>query len=118
MKILGTAVLSIILHLLLGWAWTLLAGIVGGFWAVRRGWLVGTFGVGLAWAALIGYNFAVASGPVTTMTDTMGGIMGDWPGFATVALTLFIGVLLGLLGGAIGGQIRLFFPKQTIGWTE
>lgn len=118
MKILGTVVLSIALHLLLGWGWTLLAGIAGGLWASRRGWFVGAVGVGLGWGALIGYNFIVALGPVTAMTTTMGGIIGNLPGLATVVFTLLIGILLGLLGGAIGGQIRLFFPRKNIGWAE
>ena len=102
MKLLATAVLSLLLHLMLGWAWTAGAGIAGGAWAGRRGWLVGLAGVALGWGALIAWNLGVAPGPV----GTMAAIFGNLPGGAIVALPLVIGALLGALGGFVGSQLR------------
>lgn len=107
MRILVIFTLSLVLHVTLGWAWTLAAGIVGGFWAGRRGWLVGLLGVGLGWGALVGYNAVVAAEPVRRMLTTMGGIIGNMPGFVVVVATLLIGAVLGALGGVIGSQLRL-----------
>lgn len=104
MKIFVTFGLSLLLHVLLGWGFTLGAGVVGGFWAVRRGWLVGTLGVGLGWLALLLYNAVVAPEALERMTTTMGGLLGNLPGSVVVGLTLLIGLLLGGLGGAIGTQ--------------
>ena len=106
MKTLVTAGLALVLHLLLGWAWTLAAALAGGVWAGRRGWLVGALGVGLDWLVLIAYNFVVAPEPVQTMTETVGDLLGNMPGPLIVASTLFLGLLLGAVGGAGGTQVR------------
>lgn len=109
MKLLVTVILAFALHLLLGWAWTILAGIVVGVWQGRRGWLVGAAGVGLSWLGLVVYNLVVAPGPVGRMADTLGGILGNLPGFAVMALTVLIGVLLGVVGGGLGTRLGLLF---------
>ena len=76
MKLLATAILALILHLLLGWAWTILAGVIGGLWKGRGGWWVGGLGVGLSWLWLILFNFGAAAEPIRRMTDMLGGILG------------------------------------------
>ena len=112
---LGVCVLlSLLLHLLLSWEWTLVAGIVSGFWFVHRGWLYGAAAVGLEWVLVLLYNYAVDARAVGLMTDAMGSILGNLPGFAIVAMTLAIALLLGGLGGAGGTQVRRLIPaKQT-----
>ena len=109
MRIIATFLLSLALHLLMGWAWTLAAGLAGGFWAMRRGWLVGLLGVGLDWAALVGYNSVVAGPPVRQMATTVGELLGNLPGFAVVIATVLIGAVLGALGGAAGTQLAFLF---------
>lgn len=106
MKILITAALALGLHLTLGWSWTLVAGAAGGWWAAEGGWRVGALGVGADWAALIAYTYILAPEPTATMTETVGGILGNMPGAAVVACTLFIGLVLGALGGAFGAHVR------------
>ncbi len=115
MKLLVTALLALVLHLLLGWGWTLLAGVAAGAWVGRRGWLVGGAGVALGWLALVAYNYAVAARPVQAMADALGGILGNLPGFVVVGLTLLIGALLGAVGGAAGTQLGLLLRRRASG---
>lgn len=111
MKILGTLILALLLHFLLGWAWTIVGGIVGGFWAGRHGWMVGMIGVGLSWLSLIAYSFVVAAPAVREMMYILGELVGGLPGFAILVLTWLIGLLLGTLGGLIGMQVRYLYDS-------
>lgn len=106
MKVLVTGVLAFSLHLAVGWPWTFVAGLIGGYWTGRGGWRVGALGVGLDWAGLIAYNYIAAPEAVPTMTNTVGQILGNMPGAAVVACTLCIGLALGALGGATGSYLR------------
>jgi len=103
-RILGTAAVSILLHLVLGWAWTVGAGVLAGVWGVRRGWLVGAIGVGLGWAVWVAYSALVAPGSVEALLGILGSLFGNIPGALVVVCTVLIGVLLGGLGGVIGTQ--------------
>lgn len=112
LQILATALLALVLHLTLGWAWTLLAGAAGGFWAVRGGVWVGAAGAALAWAGLVLYNFWVDARAVGAMTRTMGELLGNLPGLAVVGLTLLVGALLGALGGFLGAHLALLVRQR------
>lgn len=101
-----TAILALALHLVLGWRWTILAGIAGGAWTDRRGWLVGALGVGIEWTALVLYNFATAGAATQVMSETMGSLLGNMPSFVIVAATVLIGAVIGVLGGALGTALR------------
>lgn len=114
MKLLATTLLGLVLHLLLGWMWTMLAGMAVGVWIGRRGWFVGGIGVGLSWLGLVLYNFVVAAGPVGRMTDTFGGILGNLPGFVIVVITVLLGVLLGMIGGGLGTQLGLLLKPRSV----
>ena len=109
MKTAVTLVLAFVLHLLLGWAWTLVAGMVGGAWAVRRGWLVGALGVGLDWLAWLLYDYLTAQAATAEMVRVVGGALGNLPGGAVVGLTLLLGLVIGGLGGFIGTQAAELF---------
>ena len=101
-----TTALSIALHITLGWAWTLGAGIVGGLWAERSGWLVGGAGVALGWASAVAYSLAVAPASTRILLDALGQLFGNIPDAAVVAATLLIGAFLGVLGGVFGTALR------------
>ena len=118
MKIAVAFILALILHLLLGWAWTILAGVVVGVWQGRGGWLVGGIGVGASWLTLVLYNVIVATEPVGRMTDTLGGILGNLPGIAVIIITMLIGVLLGLVGGGLGTQLGLRLWEKPVGKSQ
>lgn len=107
MKRIGiTAVLAVVLHVLLGWAWTFVAGLVGGGMGPRRGWVVGALGVLLDWLLLVVYNGAVAASAVQEMARVFGALIGNLPGAAVVCATLLVGAVLGALGGALGSALR------------
>ncbi|GIV59128.1 hypothetical protein GQ464_015365 [Rhodocaloribacter litoris] len=111
MIIVVVLLLSLVLHLTLGWAWTLLAGVVAGWWKGRGGWWAGAAGVGLGWLVLVAYNYAVAAAAIAEMTRVVGAILGNLPGFVVVGLTLLIGSALGALGGAAGTQAAAVFRR-------
>ena len=104
-RILLTTIFSLAAHLLLGWTWTLGAGILGGALADQRGWFVGAAGVALGWALLVIYSFAVAAAPTRIMADSLGQIFGNIPAAAIVGGTVLLGALLGGFGGAIGQML-------------
>lgn len=105
MKTLVIATASVLLHLFLGWAWTPLAGLAGGFWAERRGWGVGGVGVGLGWAVLVAWNFIANPHGAATFIAAMGSVMGNLPGVLIVVLTLLIGATIGALSGLAGQHL-------------
>lgn len=106
MKVLVTAILSVVIHVSLGWEATVLAGLVGGFWATRHGWFVGALGTAVAWAGLVVYSAAVSAPAFRVLLDTIGALAGNIPGKALVGLTVFLGAVLGALGGAVGTVLR------------
>lgn len=112
MKLLVTIVLALLLHVLLGWAWTMGAGVVAGLWQGPGGWRTGGLGVGLSWFLLIAYSLIVAPGPVGRMAETLGGILGGLPGFTIFIVTLLIGVLLGTVGGGLGTQVSFLLRRR------
>lgn len=113
MAVLVTALLSIAVHLMLGWKWTVFAGTIGGLVAQRfSGWLVGAGGVALGWGAFVVYTAAVAPASLLVMVDTLATLAGNIPGEAMVGLTVLLGGLLGALGGGIGSVLRPFVETR------
>lgn len=106
MHILLTAVLSVALHVLLGWEWTLGAAVAGGAWAGRRGWFVGSAGVALGWAALLIWNFIGHPTQTQILVDTLAGLAGNIPGPVLVGATVLVGAALGAAGGWFGAALR------------
>lgn len=109
MRIVLIGILALGIHLLLGWEWTLCAGIVAGAVTPRHGWFVGAAGTALAWASVLVYSFAVAPAATRVLLDTLSGFAGNIPGSALVALTVALGALVGGLGGAIGTLAQPLF---------
>lgn len=102
MRTFFVAVLALLIHLVLGWEWTILAGLAAGGLSPRYGWFVGAAGTALSWTGILIYTFAVAPASTRILLDTLSGFAGNIPGSALVALTVAFGALIGGLGGAIG----------------
>jgi len=102
-----TALLSVVVHFVLGWEWTILVGGVGG--GISRsypGWVVGAVGVGTGWAALVIYTAWGSSASFRILLDSLSSLAGNIPGEALVGLTVLLGTLLGALGGGMGSLLR------------
>ncbi|HEY5565103.1 MAG TPA: hypothetical protein VIL33_05895 [Rhodothermia bacterium] len=105
MIFLASLLVALIVHVFLGWPWSILGGAIAGFVSGRTGWIVGAAAVGLSWALLVLYNFVVAPPEMARFLRITGGLFGNMSGPMVVVVTVLIGVLIGLLGGAIGGLI-------------
>ncbi|MBT8399655.1 MAG: hypothetical protein KJO98_04200 [Rhodothermia bacterium] len=100
-----SGVIALVVHVLLGWPWSILGGVAAGWLAPRGGWWRGALAVGMAWLILIGYNFIVANGPVREMHRVVAGVAGDLPGWTIPGLSLFVGILIGAAGGLVGTSL-------------
>ena len=106
-------VLALLLHILIGWQWTILAGVVYGFLGPRLVWLHAALACGLAWTLLVLWNYAVAPLETGRMTETVGGLFGNIAPSAVVALTILLCALCGLIGALIGRRLHLIFRRPT-----
>lgn len=112
LQVILTVVCALLLHQLVGWGWTLLAGIMVGVWRGRQGWLLGAAGVGSSWLLLILFNVITAPEPVMRMAETVGGILGNMPGIAVHAATVVVGVMIGTVGGGLGTQVGFLWRRS------
>lgn len=101
-RVILITVLSLVLHIGLGWMWTSAAGVAGGLWSRRLGWLIGLTGVTLGWGLVVAYSFYEAPYPTSEMARIFGSIAGNLPSAFTVAGTILIGAAIGGLGGMTG----------------
>jgi len=107
-------ILSLLIHLFLGWEWTIFAGIIAGYFGTKLGALQGLFAVGLAWTLLLFWNFIVAAEPSSKLLTLFGDLLGGMSEPLIIAVIVGLGCLMGLLGGLIGVQFRnLFSGKKT-----
>ncbi len=100
---------SLVLHVTLGWAWSVLGAILAGSLTDRLGALVGSTSMVLAWGFAILYSFMTAPGETAEMARVVAALLGNLPSPVTVALTLFIAAALGLTGGWFGSTLRRIF---------
>lgn len=116
--------IAIILHLLLGWAWSIGGGIAAGLYCQRRAWLAGGIAVGLSWALFVAHAFIVAPEPAIRLVAIMGAMFGGLPGALIPVATVLVGGLLGVVGGTLGAsmnpalvplrnQLRSHFPQRS-----
>lgn len=110
MLLLLAALCALALHILLGWQWSLIGGIVAGYGVRRFAWAAGMIVVALSWILLVVYNFAVAPAEMARFVKITSGLFGNMPGPILVLTTILIGALLGVLGGIIGGLARNLTP--------
>lgn len=106
MIFLASLLVALVLHILIGWPWSIAGGAVAGFASSRSGWLVGTVAVAMSWALLVLYNFATSPAEMGRFISITGALFGNLSGPMLVGVTVSIGALLGLLGGTIGGLTR------------
>ncbi len=93
---------AIVLHLLLGWVWSIGGGVAVGFYTPRRAWLVGGISVAMGWALFVVHAFIVAPEPTSRLMVILGAMFGEIPAVFIPAITVLIGGLLGIAGGVLG----------------
>lgn len=101
--------IAIILHLFLGWAWSIGGGIAAGLYCRRRAWLAGGIAVGLGWALFVAHAFIVAPEPTIRLLTIMGAMFGGLPAALIPVVTVLVGGLLGVAGGALGASMSPAF---------
>ncbi len=106
-------VVALVLHLVLGWPFSVAGGAVAGYLAIEKGWLWGGLAVGFSWMLLVVFNFVVANDPVSRMIDVMAQILGNMPEAMFVVLTILIGCALGVCGGLVGAQTARIVRSRT-----
>lgn len=99
-------IIALAVHVVLGWPWSILGGVVAGWLEPRGGWWRGALVVGSAWLILIGYNLLVATGPVREMHRVVASIAGNLPAWTIPVLSVFVGLLIGAAGGMVGASLR------------
>ncbi len=97
--------LAILLHVVFGWQWSIVAGAVVGWWIIRKGWLFGALTVGCAWSILVAYNYVVAPESFGRLTSTLSGFVPGAPAWSIPVATILIGTLLGAVGGFLGQAV-------------
>ena len=103
---------AVVLHLLLGWAWSIGGGVAAGLYRADRAWLAGGIAVGLGWAVFVIHALAVSPEPSLRLFNIMGALFGDIPSAFIPVGTILVGILLGIAGGGLGGSILTY--RETI----
>ncbi len=111
--ILAAALLSVGVHLALGWSWTLAAGVPAGALKPARWFVAGSLSGAVGWALPILYSLGIAPAPTLRMADTMGNMLGGAPGIVFIAATVLTGAWLGALGAAIGAGAKRLLPIRS-----
>ena len=104
MKVAVGLVLTLALHVLLGWQASLLGGLIAGFWA--RSTVAGTVALGGSWLVLILYNYVADAATFSEMTRVVGALLGGLPALALPLLSVSLALLLGTLAGFLGKGLR------------
>lgn len=106
MKLIIGIGLSLLIHWLLGWVWTGLAGVVVGFWVGPRGWLYGGLAVAICWGIFIAYTLIIDPPATYRMVKIIGDIFGGMPGLVVPVGSVLMGGLLGASGGLLGTGLK------------
>ncbi len=103
--------ITMLFHVLLGWAWSIAGGIAVGLFRAERAWIVGGIATGLSWAAFVIHAFVVAPEPTQRLMEIIGALFGGISGILVPFVTIMVGILIGASGGALGASIRPFAIK-------
>lgn len=111
-RILLVLVVSVFTHIFFGWVFSVFGAILGGWFALNRGWLIGAVGLSLAWASIVVFNLLSAPSQVAEMAHVVGSMLGNLPGTATYVITVLIGFIFGMFGGAVGFSAAAYFRTR------
>ena len=98
--------ISMLFHLIFGWAWSMVGGMTVGLIQVKHAWLAGGIANGMSWASFVAHAFIVAPEPTQRLMTIMGALFGGIPDALIPLITIIVGVLLGAAGGALGAALH------------
>ena len=104
-RILVSLFTALVLHVVLGWPWSVGGGILAGWLFPRGAWWRGAVVVGMDWALLIGYNLFVAYGPVREMHRVVADIAWSSPSWTIPLASVLVGAAIGVGGGLVGSSL-------------
>ena len=111
MRFLIPVAVTLVIHLVLGWRWDLLGGVVAGWMWIDGGWWRGAASVGAVWLGLVMYTLIVATGPTLELHSVLAGMAGDMPSWSVPLIVVLIGILIGAVGGSIGTRLRILMQR-------
>jgi hypothetical protein len=100
-----TSLAALLLHVFVGWEWSPLAAIVGGYLQRSHGAAIGSLSVGLVWSGLVFFNLLAAPAQVLEMASVVGALMGNFPDWTVFLVSILIGFVLGAIGGLLGQSL-------------
>ncbi len=101
---------SLVMHVWLGWAWSIAGPILGGFLIGKGGGRYGAVILAVSWGMLMMWNFWVAGAESLNMMETMGTLLGRMPAAVVPLSVLLLSALLGMSSGALGSALK---PRET-----
>lgn len=106
MRLALLTVATLLVHVVLGWAWALLVPLaLGALWPDGASWR-GALGVALSWGLLMAY-YALSSGVYfERAAATIAALIGGLPAPVAPLLSLIFAALIGLCAGTVGAQAR------------
>ncbi len=104
--------LSILLHLTLGWQASIVGAIVSGFWSIKRGWLSGMATLTLTWGILLGWSFLAARYESFEWAKILGSLLGNIPPLLSIAISILVAAILGGLAGILGESVATILSSK------
>ncbi len=106
MRLLILTVATLLIHVVLGWAWAISAPLIlGALWPDGATWR-GALGVGLSWGLVMAF-YALSSGVYfERAAATIASLIGGLPAPVAPLLSLIFAALIGLCAGTVGAQTR------------
>lgn len=106
MKFTVLVILTLLVHVALGWLWGAASGMAAGILWSRGAWWKAALVVSCSWAILVLYSLSTAPGPTLELHRLLGGLAGGLPAWSAPFGVVAVGGLLGLAGGLVGSGIR------------
>jgi hypothetical protein len=103
---------TLVLHVLLGWRWDIVGGVLAGWFWMERGAWRGAAVVGLVWLGLVVYSLVVAAGPTLELHRILAGMARAIPSWSVPVLVVLIGALIGAIGGVVGSRAHVLVMQN------
>ncbi len=113
MKLASIVALTLLIHVLAGWTWSVAGGVIAGWLWSAGGWWRGAIVVGGAWLALVAYSILIATGPSLRLHAILSGIAGGIPSWMIPVLIVMVGATLGVAGGLVGSSARTLSRRRS-----